>query len=493
MAHGYKQSGPVSPEISNLAARNYELALPPIARNRGRFRGVGLAQQVVYAIIGLMSRWIIRSLIAVFLGLLVFGASLAWLVFGALSDKPFSARVYSDALTATDAYQRVYAQVLPEIQTEILIRKRWGDIAVVEYIDLAKVLPVLMPPDYLQAQIEDNLERAEAYFNGDTHRLALYVELEEPLAQFRPVALADVDVERRMELLEVLESDSSLDTFDPPSYVRDLTGALRQSLLGPLGPVPTPSLRSIPEPLRPDTFDRVMVSLPRHFPLNWRSRRGLEEEAPALRQEFIEGNTRQFLRLTAQTIVGLSIDDAIARSNTLLAPDSRGRVNLLTLVALGSSHYSEAKLQAAVEGLQSDRRRLSQAGVWSLVVAILGTVAMGLLYLPNLASCLRWPGLTLMLTGAVLFLLARLAEAVLPGLVADTATGLASREFGLYPAASLLASETLRTIVAELLAGFGNPALLLALAGAVLFAAAYGVAWWRNRRPENQETPVSAG
>ncbi len=442
----------------------------------------------LYAIIGLMLLWIIRYLTAVFLGLLVFGGSLAWLVFGALSDKLFSARVYSDALVEADAYQRVYTQVLPEIQPEVLIQKRRGEIAAFDYIDLAGLLPRLAPPDYLQAQVEGNLERAEAYFNGENPRLALYVELEEPLARFRPAALAAVDIERRIGLLEVREPSSAPEPFEPASYVSDLKGALSQSLLEPPGPVPVPSLRSIPEPLRQDTFDRMMVNLPGWFSLNRPSRRGLEAAAPELRQEFIAGDTRQFLKLTAQTIVGLAIDDALTRTITLLAPDSRGRVNLLTLMALESGHYSEAKLRAEAEGLRSDRRRLSQAWVWSLLVVILGAVAMGSLYLPNLAGCLRWPGLTLLLTGAALFLLARLAEAVMPDLVANTASELLSQEFGLYPAAALLASETLRTVVAELLAGSGNPALLLALVGAVLFAAAYGVDWWRNRR---QEAPVS--
>ena len=322
---------------------------------------------------------IIRTLAATLLGLLVWGGLLAWLVFNQLSDKLFDDRIYAAALVERDAYQRIYSQVLPGSSTETFIGSRLGELPGFSPPDLAATLSVVAPPDYLQEQAEGNLKRAAAYFQGETDRLELYAELEQPLAQIRA---------------------------ETPDY---------------------------PE-------NRVAVAY---------------------------------------------LEDTIARFEAELNLDDQGRLNLLALAAGSTAYGTEAELRAAIARFRSDLRGgLSQGRQWSLIVVIAGTVALGLLYLPNLVGSLRWPGLTLLLSGATAFLLGWWAEATLPGRVAEWVSSLAGPELDLSPAAARLAAETLESVLAGLLAGIGNPALLPALAGLSLLAAAYGVARWRKPRSQ---------
>ena len=326
-------------------------------------------------IIGGVLLWIIRFMAAFLLGLLVWGGLLAWLVFNNLSGKLFDDRIYAAALVERDAYQRSYSQALPESSIETFIGSRLGELPGFGPPDLAATLSVVAPPDYLQEQTEGNLKRAAAYFQGETDRLELYAELEQPLAQIRAQIRAET-----------------------PDY---------------------------PE-------NRIAVAY---------------------------------------------LEDAIARFEAELNLDDRGRLNLLALAAGSTAYGAEAELRAAIARFRSELRGgLSQGRQWSLIVVIVGTVALGLLYLPNLVSCLRWPGLTLLLSGATAFLLGWWAEATLPGLAA----GWVGPELDRSPAAARLASEVLESALAGLLAGIGNPALLPALAGLVLLAASYGVARWRK-------------
>ena len=334
-------------------------------------------------IIGGVLLWIIRFMAAFLLGLLVWGGLLAWLVFNGLSDKLFDDRIYAAALVERDAYQRSYSQVLPESSIETFIGSRLGELPGFGPTDLAATLSVVAPPDYLQGQTEGNLKRAAAYFQGETDRLELYAELEQPLAQIRAEIRAET-----------------------PDY---------------------------PE-------NRIAVAY---------------------------------------------LDSTIARFEAELNLDDRGRLNLLALTAGSTAYGAEAELRAAIARFRSDlRRSLSQGRQWSLIVVIAGTVALGLLYLPNLVGSLRWPGLTLLLSGATAFLLGWWVEATLPGRAAGWVSSQAGTELDFSPAAARLAAEVLESALAGLLAGIGNPALLAALVGAALLAASYGVARWRKPRSQ---------
>jgi hypothetical protein len=100
---------------------------------------------------------------------------------------------------------------------------------------------------------------------------------------------------------------------------------------------------------------------------------------------------------------------------------------------------------------------------------------MGLVHLPNLASALRWPGLTLMSTGAVCYAIAKITQANVPGQLADLLAGGPASVSAIPPSAIDLGQDLLQSLAQQIFAGLAGPALVLAVVGAVLFASSFAV------------------
>ena len=434
---------------------------------------------------GLMLLWILRSLLSLVLGLLVFGAFLAHMAFGVL-DGLFDDRTYADALAEQDAYRRLYSEVLLDPSLESFFREWFEQVPAVSHSEQVELLKQVAPPAYLQEQVEGNLARGSAYFGGETDWLELYVDLEEPLTGLESVVTGYLD--RRIAELEVLEP-ASLDVLsDLESYVQDSTESLRVAVLERRAPDKIPSLRAIPAHLRGDIFDEVMSGAPDYLSPDQLGRLNLEEVQPQLRAQFVAGDTQGFLKLAARQAAIPLVDNNVARLREGLEEGSR--LNLLALAAEEGGILTETELREEIEDFRDDVRR---GRFWSLIVVIFGTVAMGLLYLPNRVGCLRWPGLTLLLTGGAAFLLGRLVEAMLPRLVVGQVSRLPELGLDLSPAAVSLASDVLKSALEGLLDGLGNPGLLLALVGAALYAAPFGWARWRKLRGQSSAPEASSG
>ena len=167
------------------------------------------------------------------LGLLILGAFLSFLVLNNLSDRLFDPETYTDALLEGNAYQRLHSEVLPRYRFETLVREPLKETPFAVHADLADTLLLwleLMRPEYLQGQVESNIERSAAYFTQETDRLELYLELEEPPANLES-AIPD-SVERRIDATDIndvvdqlvgLEPGSGSLQIDQADYSRELT------------------------------------------------------------------------------------------------------------------------------------------------------------------------------------------------------------------------------------------------------------------------------
>ena len=58
-----------------------------------------------------------------------------------------------------------------------------GNIEAVRHEDILDLARRILPPEYLQSQVEGNIHRSVGYFNGDRSTLEVYLELEQPLAR----------------------------------------------------------------------------------------------------------------------------------------------------------------------------------------------------------------------------------------------------------------------------------------------------------------------
>ena len=588
---------------------------------------------------------LVRALAGLVLGMVVLAGVAVWTGASQVSGKAFDAEVYAGALAEAGAYERVYTEVLGGPEGETWLRELAGEGLPVEPGELVGMARRLAPPAYLQGQMEGNLRRAAAYFRGETERLELYLELEEPLAAVTPLVLdylggridrlevvelelpgevgelleavaevaggtveervdavgraltevetaadvnrmaretaaadvggmardaaADVvrmteetaarDVEgitreaaaereqaegdgflprglpeletlaadvgdlgvlaeyeerlqqgeeearKVFEELEVEEDIEGLSEEERGALLREAAedrvrevvreageeyqGRLREELDDLLagGELVIPSNSFIPEPLRGEIFDLALPRLSERLELPAGAAENLEAAGPELRERFVAGDDREFVKGFALAIAGPVVEQGVADLAAEAGLDERGRWQLLLAMAEGMGYAGEAELQQELDGLRDRVNGLLRLGRWlSLAVIVVGSVLLGLLFWPNWARGLRWPGVALLLSGLAAFGLGLLVRTAAPGAAAEGVRALAAGGNGNWPPALAgLLGEVAQGAAAGLLAGLGNWGLGFALLGAVLLALGY----WMERRRRGAETP----
>ena len=592
---------------------------------------------------------LVRALAGLVLGTLVLAGVVVWTGASQVSGKAFDAEVYAGALSEAGAYERVYTEVLGGPEGETWLRELTGEGLPVEPGELVGMARRLAPPAYLQGQVEGNLRRAAAYFRGETERLDLYLELEEPLAAVTPLVLdylgsridrlevvelelpAEVGelleavsevaagtVEERVDAVELVVAEVEMAASDvnrmaretaaadvgraardvaaadvggaaEEAAARDVEGITREAAaerkeaagdgflprglpelealaadLGDLevlagyeerlqqgeeearkvfeeleveedieglseeergallraaaeervreavreageeyqgrlreelddllagGELVIPSNSFIPEPLRGEIFDLALPRLSERLELPAGAAENLEAAGPELRERFVAGDDREFVKGFALAIAGPVVEQGVADLAAEAGLDERGRWQLLPAVAEGMGYAGEAELQQELDGLRDRVNGLLRLGRWlSLAVIVVGSVLLGLVFWPNWARGLRWPGVALLLSGLAAFGLGLLVRTAAPGAAAEGVRALAAGGNGNWPPALAgLLGEVAQGAAAGLLAGLGNWGLGFALVGAVLLAAGY---WLERRgRVRGTETP----
>ena len=423
---------------------------------------------------------LIRSVAALILALAVFAGFCLWLILSQVSGKLLDPAVYADALTAADAYPRLYSDLLTGPAGQGWARDLLGEGLPVADADLIALMQDVAPPQYLQSQVEGNLHRAAAYFRKETDGLELYLELAEPLDSLTPAALNYLD--RRIDQLEVVEPELLSHPFTAEDYARALGESLNGLIFRQSIPETLPSIRILPEPLRPAAFDLVMSQLPDYLALSPESRADLAAAAPELRAQFTAGNTRPFLKAAARAIAKPVLEREIAAARAESGLDDQSRLSLLPLLAAATGYPTAGELSAELDPLRQDFNRFLNWGrLISLTVVLLGTALLGLLYLPAWPGGLRWPGITWLLSGLAAFGLGWLAASVLPGAAAEGIRRLLESDAAVSPAAVNLLADLTQELAAGLLAGIGMGGLAFALLGAVLLALSYAL----ERRRKN--------
>ena len=427
-----------------------------------------------------LTLWVVRVLVSFLLATLIFVAIGVFLLVNNFSDKLFDAEFYNEILREQNTYQRIYDEVLLDTEVARVTRDWMGDIQLVSHEEAVGLFEQILPPDYLQTQVEENIQRTVDYMNQEVDTLELYVELGPPLAAVKPVLFEYID--GRIDELEEVEPDPEKGLPEQVAQVLALTESLSRELA--LGRIPgsVPSVEPIPEPIRSDLFDLVLADLVGDRSLDERVRRGLRESAPELRREFVAGDTHGFLKQFARAAATPSIDDSIAQMREGL--DSRDRLDLIYTWAKQSDQVSEAGLRAEIANTRHQLKRARTLGHWvSWAIVIGGTVVMGLIHLPSLTNALRWTGLTLLVTGLVWYMLGKVLEANLSGKLAGLVDREAAELSDVPPSVVELGADILRSFGQHLADGVGDPALILAGVGAVLLVGSFFVFLLRPHIP----------
>ena len=124
-----------------------------------------------------------------------------------VAGKLLSADFYTNTLESEDTYNRIYNDVLLDGELEQTTGRLLGDIQIASHQEVVELLREIMPPEYIQSEVEGAIGRTVDYFNEDAENLGLYIDLNLPLNNVKPVMINYID--KRILELEVEDSDFS--------------------------------------------------------------------------------------------------------------------------------------------------------------------------------------------------------------------------------------------------------------------------------------------
>jgi uncharacterized membrane protein YgdD (TMEM256/DUF423 family) len=424
--------------------------------------------------------WIARSVAATILGLLIFVSFLSFFLVSNITGKVLDDATYTQILSQQDTYNRLYDEVLPDPRLSRITSGLIGNIQLVSHLEIASIIRRIAPPDFLQAEVEKNLRRAIEYFKGERATLELEIDVRELLPRVEINIFEYID--RLIDQLDTVDIDTTRDPAEQFAEVEELINAMIWDLATGRTPEAVPAIGFIPASQRAIVFDSLLPSVLNDPRIDRRVSWGLHANVIRIRSEFIAGDTRQFLKEVAHAGLTPLIDQGIVDFNRYL--DEQGNLDLIAIAVENSDGLTEETVRYRLDRFRDQfRRGATLGGSVAQSAAIVATVAMSLIYLPSLINAMRWPGLTLLLTGMVLFGLGKLMENTLPGLINALVEEQISKVSDLPPSAAALANDLARQFILQLFTGLANPALILLLIGAVLFAGSFLVRQLRPAAP----------
>ncbi|MDE2861214.1 MAG: hypothetical protein OYI31_08710 [Chloroflexota bacterium] len=411
---------------------------------------------------------ILRALCGLTLGLLVFAGLLYLLVVVNIVQRLDDPELYRASFTETDAYNRIYDEVLVDAAVQDQTLDLLGGVGL-ETQEAIEVLRDVIPPAYLQEQVEANIDRFTGFLSHDLERLNLYLELKEPLDRVEAVVL-----DKAEQVITELEVE------EPPTATTECTEDSLQSLAGDLAnefsglsagqlPESVPSLETLDQDCRRQEFDKWIDQVANSPQLDSQTARIIEDQKDDLRESFIEGDTRAFLEKAAAPLVSPVIDDSLEEIRQDLQLSDR--LDLLAKLAEGSDDLTREDIDEQAEFLRDTVSTASGTGrMVALLVIIVGSLLLAAVYIPNPKGMLRWPGLTLLIGGGVCLVVGFVLNSVIPGRVGDAVTDFSS---GTPTALIGLAGDLVESFARQFTAGFIPGAATVLVVGAVLFGASF--------------------
>jgi len=413
---------------------------------------------------------IIRSLISFVLGVAIFVAFLGFLLATNFSNKLLSADFYIETLAGEDTYNRIYDEVLVDEQLKETTEDLLGNLDVVDLVDIVVLLRRILPPEYVQSQVEGTIQDAIDYLNKDTDTLELFIELGPPLANAKAVLFDYID--GRIDDLQLEDPGVPDCTGERINDLADrYQGKLSELAQGEV-PESIPSLASLNQACRTAIFNLAYPSLLRDDSLDERTRQGLIESRPDIEREFIAGNTRGVLKQAARPLATPLIDDAIDQLRERL--DDQDRFDIIGQIAVWNTDLTEEELRDDIDDVRTWVNRSQDFGkAITLALVIVLSFVMAMVQFPSLTNGLRWPGLTLMITGGFYYVLGKVLVSQVPDELAELVERGAEEVTAVPPSVTLLGGDLLISFGKSITEGFADPTLILIIVGAVVFAASF--------------------
>jgi len=430
---------------------------------------------------------ILRFVATPILGIAIFAGLLLTLVGNNIVDKLLNADFYTDTIAEQNTYNRIYDDVLLDQKAKDKVQELLGDVKVVSPEDIVGLVRGLLPPEYLQTQVEGAIQSSMAYLNEDSDTLELYLEMGPAIDKIKPTLLDYVD--RRID--GIPEADPGPAECNPGTVksVGDGYQEVFRNLAGGQVPASLPSIEVIAEPCRVLIFDSAFPALFADDTLDSRTTQALGNATDDIRAAFVAGDTHGVLKAAARPLSEPLVDDVVAKIRERL--DERDRLDLISLigrnVSLGREFDVVSSGPKAVPNLpppSEQRFRGQVAEIQALVVqyrALGGTLAplmlyggailLAVLHLPKLSAAMRWPGICLLVSGGLFFILGKILESKVVDWLITGVDQITANAPGIPGPAVNLISDLVLSFGQQLTQGFAAPAFTVLIVGALLFAA----------------------
>ncbi len=413
---------------------------------------------------------ILRAGAGLVLGVVIFIGFLSFLVLNNFSDKLLSADFYKNTIAAEDTYNRIYDEVLLDDELRDKTAEFLGDIQVVNHDEIVDLLREILPPAYIQAQVEGSIDRTVDYINEDVDVLEAFVELAEPLNNVKPVMFAYMD--GRIDQLQVEDPGISACSA---AAVTGLSNRFLQRFEGLAnGEVPTsvPSLEALDPLCRQLVFASAFDLLLASSNLDAETTQLVISNREELREPFEDGDTLGMLKVSARFLAEPLMDDAIEKVREDLGEGDR--FELIHQLAEWDDDTTEAEIRDGIEeGRDWISRSTNFGDLTSLIMVIGGAALMGLVFFPKLSGMLRWPGVALLITGVFFFVVGKIAESEVPDRLTDVIETSADKVSGVPPSVTDLGGDILISFGSQLTDGFVGPSLTLLVIGAILLGSSF--------------------
>lgn len=413
---------------------------------------------------------LLRGVAGLILGLVIFAGLLYTLVLVNFFQRLEDPEVYKSAINETDAYNRIYDEVLVDDALEDQTDDLLGGVEVVTHEEVVAVLKDVMPPSYLREQTEDNIDRFTGYLKEDYEELNFYIDLEEPLERVEPAVL---------DWVYGVIDDLDIPDPGPGGCSTSSLSELASATSGPFaelsdGEVPdsAPSLEILTRECRGIQFDAWYELVLNNSAINSEAARILVGEKDNLREPFVEGDTREFLKRAATPLVTPIIDDAVRDiRRDLMRGD---RLDLLQELADNSEDITRDDIHEQAEALRDSMRTANGPGrIVALVMVIAGSILLAAVYIPKPSDMLRWPGLTLLLGSGVCLAVGIVVNSAVPGRIKDAIVHSTSYAPDVPTASIALAGDLVESFARQATTGFIPAATTVLVIGAVLIVASF--------------------
>ena len=281
---------------------------------------------------------------ALVLGVIVFFGFL-WLLLNNVSDKLLTAEFYTDTISDQDTYNRVYDEVLLDQELEDTTQDLLGGIQVVSHEEIVGLLKEIIPPDYLQSEIEGSINRTVDYFNEDRDTLDFYVDVGPPLDNVKPVIFEYID-----QRIDGLAEDDLGPSQCTPQRVDEVAGLYQerwQRLSGGQVPASIPSLATFEPGCRLIIFQLAFDNLVAQADLDERTKQGLRSSRTELQDHFVAGEAKEVLKAAARPLANPVMDDAIQQVRDEL--DDQDRLDLIRRMAEWNDDFTEESLRSDID------------------------------------------------------------------------------------------------------------------------------------------------